>query len=97
MTPTTLIRVLLILVLGTLVALPASSRTLDEIRQRGQLDIGIALFTPWAMIRSDGRPAGFEVEVAARVAMDMGVTPTFHLYDWDELIPALESNEIDVI
>jgi len=86
-----------LLVFGSLATLPVASRTLEEIRERGQLDIGVALFTPWAMIRSDGRPAGFEIEVAARVALDMGVMPAFHLYDWDELIPALESNEIDVI
>lgn len=85
------------LIFGLLATLPAASRTLDEIRGRGQLDIGVALFTPWVLIRNDGRPAGFEIEVGARVALDMGVTPAFHLYDWDELIPALEANEIDVI
>ncbi len=76
---------------------PVQARTPDEIRARGQLDIGVALFTPWVMVRDDGIPTGFEVEVGAKVALDMGVTPAFHFYEWDKLIPALESREIDVI
>ena len=80
-----------------LTAAPAFARGLDEIRERGRLDIGLALFTPWAMVRDDGILTGFEVEVGAGVALDMGVKPAFHLHDWDELIPALESRRIDVV
>lgn len=82
---------------NALTAFPAAARTLDEIRERGQLDIGVALFPPWVMIRNDGVPTGFEVEVGAKAALDMGLTPAFHLYEWDKLILALESGEIDVI
>ena len=87
------------LLLATTLASPpfAAARSLDEIRRSGQLDIGVALFTPWAIIRSDGVPTGFEIEVGARVALDLGVTPAFHLYDWDGLLPALESGKFDEI
>lgn len=86
-----------LLAASTLTAFPAAARSLEEIRQRGQLNIGVNLFTPWAMVRDDGIPTGFEVEVGAKVALDMGVTPAFHLFNWDKLIPALESGDIDVI
>jgi len=86
-----------LLAVSIVTAFPAAARGLDGIRERGQLDIGVTLFTPWAMIRNDGILTGFEAEVGAKVALDMGVTPAFHLYNWDKLIPALESGEIDVI
>lgn len=76
---------------------PASARDLDAVRAAGELRIGVSLFTPWAMLRSDGSLAGFEPEVAARAALDLGVVPVFHVLDWDELIPALRADRIDAI
>ena len=44
-----------------------------------------------------GELIGFEIKVATKVADDMGVKPEFKVYIWDEIIPALQKGEIDVI
>ncbi len=75
----------------------ASGRDLESIRASGELHVGVSLFVPWAMQRRNDSLAGFEPEVAARVAMDLGVSPVYHVLDWDELLPALASDRIDVI
>jgi len=44
-----------------------------------------------------GELIGFEIEVATKVADDMGVKPEFKVYIWEDIIPALQKGEIDVI
>lgn len=74
----------------------ASARTLQEVLNQGRMRVGVALATPWAM-REDGEFKGFEVEVARQLGNDMGVTVDIFAYDWERLVPALESGEIDLI
>jgi polar amino acid transport system substrate-binding protein len=71
--------------------------TLSEIRERGSLRVGVSEFHPWTYRNPDGELEGFEVEVGRRVAQAMGVEPEFRVYIWDEIIDAVEANEIDVI
>jgi polar amino acid transport system substrate-binding protein len=40
---------------------------------------------------------GFEVDVARKIASDMGVKPVLAVYEFEKLIPALQQGEIDVI
>lgn len=75
----------------------AAADTVDGIRQRGTLRVGVALFEPWTIRSEDGELTGFEVDVANRIAQDMGVTPKLQVYDWDKIIDALERGEIDLI
>ena len=37
------------------------------------------------------------MDLARKIAKDMGVKPEFKLYPWDEVIPALQSGEIDIL
>ena len=76
-------------------AAPHSS--FNKIREKGVLRVGVALFTPWAFKGKDGKLIGFEMDVAKKLAKDMGVTPEFISYDWKKLIPALNEGNIDVI
>lgn len=46
---------------------------LDEIRARDTLRVGISTYMPWAMYTSDGELVGYEVDVAERLAEDLGV------------------------
>jgi polar amino acid transport system substrate-binding protein len=87
--------VLLVLLLG----LPFGSYadTLGTIRERGSVRVGVALFTPWTMRSDAGELSGFEVDVARQIAADMGVAPDIKVYDWKDIIPALEKGEIDLI
>ena len=70
---------------------------LDDILQRGKMRVGISLFTPWAIKTKPDNLVGFEVDVANKLARDMGVEPDFKIYVWEEIIAALKNGDIDVI
>ncbi|MFT4578942.1 MAG: polar amino acid transport system substrate-binding protein [Nitrospinales bacterium] len=74
-----------------------SSSKFQSILNSGKLRVGVALFTPWVFKDKNGDLAGFEIDVAEKLANDMGLKPNFSSYDWDNLIPALLRGEIDVI
>lgn len=74
----------------------AEKRTFEQVRSAGTLRIGVYLLEPYVMQGASGL-VGSEIDVATRVARDMGVTPHFKLYDWSALIPALQKGEIDII
>ena len=74
-----------------------SHSSFNKIRERGVLRVGISPFTPWAFKDKDGKLVGFEIDVAKKLAKDMGVTPKFISYDWEKLIPALNEGKIDII
>jgi polar amino acid transport system substrate-binding protein len=76
---------------------PAAARELQEVLNTGTLRVGITLYAPWAMRGNDGQLVGFEVDVARQLAADLGVKAELLPYDVERLVPALESNEIDVI
>jgi polar amino acid transport system substrate-binding protein len=83
-----------------LLSFPFSSAfadTMDDILKSGKVKIGVSLFTPWTLKNDAGILSGFEVDVANKLAQDMGVDSEFHIYEWDKIIDALMSGEIDVI
>jgi polar amino acid transport system substrate-binding protein len=94
---TLLILPLVWLLAATPAAMPAAAATLDEILERGTLRVGMALTTPWAMRDADGALIGFEADVAAQLARDLGVELQAETMAFDELIPALEEGAIDLI
>lgn len=71
-------------------------RTFQQIREAGQLRVGVYELIPYAMRAGDGL-IGSEIDTANRLAKDMGVEASFRLYDWEQLIPALQRGEIDII
>ena len=75
----------------------ASADVLDEILERGTIRVGVAEFAPWTIKTASGELIGFEIELSKSLAKDMGVTPEFKVYEWDNLIPALQNGEIDII
>ncbi len=75
----------------------AGADVLDEILERGTIRFGVAEFEPWTMKSESGELIGFEIDVANKIAKDMGVKAEFRLYPWDEIIPALQNGEIDVL
>lgn len=70
---------------------------LKETLDRGTIRVGVSLFEPWTMQDDTGNLSGYEIEVADRLASDMGVKPDFKIYKWEEIIPALMKGEIDII
>ncbi|MCL5807007.1 MAG: transporter substrate-binding domain-containing protein, partial [Deltaproteobacteria bacterium] len=46
---------------------------LEQVLKRGVLRVGMSTFVPWAMQDKSGNFVGFEIDVANRLAQDMGV------------------------
>lgn len=85
-----------------LVSLPAGAQTvqqsaIDTIVKRGTMMVGMATFVPWAMRDKDGKLVGFEVDVATKLANDLGVKLELVPTAWDGIIPALLAGKFDVI
>lgn len=86
-----------LLILGALVSLAIQARTLDEVLESGKLRVAVSLFTPWTLKGKDGELQGFEIEVTKRLANDMGVKPEFEVFQWDDVLPALEQGKVDIV
>jgi len=71
--------------------------TLEQVLKRKTLRVGMSTFVPWAMKDKTGKLVGFEIDVANRLAEDMGVKVEFVPTSWDGIIPALLSGKFDVI
>ena len=70
---------------------------IEEARDRGTLRVGLGLFEPWSACNADGELIGFEIDVATKVAEDMGVEVEFVRTNWSYIIPSLIVEEFDVI
>ena len=75
----------------------ASESVLETIKKRNALKVGMATFVPWAMRDKKGELVGFEIDVATKLAEDMGVEIEFVPTAWDGIIPALIAGKFDVI
>jgi len=70
---------------------------LEQVLRRGVLRVGMSTFVPWAMKDMTGKLIGFEIDVATRLAKDMGVKVEFIPTKWAGIIPALLTGKFDVI
>lgn len=75
----------------------APATTFAQILATHKLRVGTFLSLPNAMKASDGKLSGGDIDIAERVAKDMGVTLEIKTYDWEQLIPALQHGDIDLI
>ncbi len=71
--------------------------TIEQVAKRGVLRVGMSTFVPWAMTDKTGQLIGFEIDVATRLAKDMGVKVEFVPTKWAGIIPALLTGKFDVI
>ena len=71
--------------------------TIEQVLKRGVLRVGFSTFVPWAMKDKTGKLVGFEIDVATRLAKDMGVKAEFVPTKWSGIIPALLTGKFDVI
>jgi len=69
----------------------------EQIMKRGTLKVGMSTFVPWAMKDKTGKLVGFEIDVATRLAEDMGVKVEFVPTKWAGIIPALLTGKFDVV
>ena len=87
----------LCLLVGLVLSGSVQADALDEILDNGKIRVGVSLFEPWAMKNPSGQLVGHEIEVAKKLAGDLGVEPEFKVYPWAGIIGALNRGEIDVI
>ncbi|TVQ35359.1 MAG: amino acid ABC transporter substrate-binding protein [Geminicoccaceae bacterium] len=86
---------------GVTAAVPApvhaQENLIDSIVQRGVMRVGVGNFVPWVFRSKTGDIVGFEVDVATKLAEDMGVQVEFVPTVWDGMIPALLAGNFDVV
>ncbi|QJB57826.1 transporter substrate-binding domain-containing protein [Pseudodesulfovibrio sp. zrk46] len=78
-------------------ATAAEKSQLETILKRGTIKVGFDTFKPWAMKDKNGEYIGFEIEVARKLAKDMGVKVEFVPTKWSGIIPALLTGKFDII
>lgn len=71
--------------------------TLTIIRRRNRLDVGLASFIPWAMHDKNGNMIGFNVEVAKKLASDLGVQLNLMPAGHVSLLPDLTNKRYDIL
>jgi polar amino acid transport system substrate-binding protein len=75
----------------------AGNSTIEKILRSGKLRVGMATFIPWAMQSKTGEWVGFEIDVAKRLAKDMGVEVEFVPTKWEGIIPSLLTGKFDLV
>ena len=83
--------------LALLAPSPAAAELLAEIRSRGVLKVGMAEYEPWMTRGADGKPVGLEVELAERLAGDLGVELEVVAMPFEALVDRLAVREVDLI
>ena len=99
---TTLIAFFLLTAMTMALAVPDAKASdhdsqLDTILKRGTIKVGFDTFKPWAMKDKSGEYVGFEIEVARKLAKDMGVEIELVPTKWSGIIPALLTGKFDII
>jgi polar amino acid transport system substrate-binding protein len=71
---------------------------LRKIVERGTLVVGMELkFWPFEYVDEQGKPVGYDVEIAQTLADRLGVRLEIKDMEWTGLIPALSAGKIDLI
>jgi polar amino acid transport system substrate-binding protein len=86
------------LLTGIALAQPAAAVTPEEIKARGKLIVGIQGDNPpWGFVTSAGKQDGFDADMGALYAKELGVEVEFVPLEVNNRIPALTSGRVDVL
>jgi len=84
---------IVVLIIGAIFA-----GTLAEIKGRGKLIIGTEpTFPPFEYVNENNEIVGFDIDIAKKIAEELGVELEILNLPFDSLIPALMSDKIDLI
>lgn len=92
-----LVQILAILCAASLAGQQTTARTLQQIRNSGELRVAVALASPWVMRDGEGEFIGYEIDIGRALADDLGVEVRFVLYEADDLMTAVEIGEADIV
>jgi polar amino acid transport system substrate-binding protein len=70
---------------------------IEQIAKRGVMKVGMDVFVPWAMKDKKGELIGFEIDIAKKLAKDMGIKIEFIPTKWSGIIPSLITGKFDVL
>lgn len=83
--------------LGSL-AMNATAQTVDEIKKKGTVTIGILVdFPPYGTVDSSNQPDGYDADVAKLLAKDWGVKLNLVPVTGPNRIPFLLTNKVDLL
>lgn len=70
----------------------------DAIKARGKLVVAMDVgYDPFEILNPEGKPVGYDVDLANEVAKDLGVAVELKPVDWDGIIGELLTGKVDVI
>lgn len=76
----------------------AMAQTTEEIKARGSINIGMLVdFPPFGILDAQGKPDGYDADVAKLLAQDLGVTANIVPVTGPNRIPYLISNQVDIL
>lgn len=76
----------------------ASGNTLSEIKEKGELTIGLDdTFPPMEYRNDKNELVGFDIDFAEAIAKELGVKVKFVPSAWDGILPGLDAKRFDII
>jgi len=75
----------------------AEESTIELIKKRGVIQVGVSNFVPWVMRDSKGELIGFEIDIARKLAEDINVKLELFPTAFDGIIPGLLAGKFDII
>lgn len=79
-------------------AVAANAETIDQVKQKGELTVGMLVdFPPYGIMNSQNQPDGYDADVAKTLAKDLGVKLKIVPVTGPNRIPYLLTNKVDLL
>ena len=79
-------------------AAPAAAQSLEELKKKGVLTVGLLVdFPPYGILNQQNQPDGYDAEVARLLAKDLGMKVNLVPVTGPNRIPFLLTNKVDVL
>ena len=76
----------------------ASAETIDQVKQKGELTVGMLVdFPPYGIMNTQNQPDGYDADVAKLLAKDLGVKVKLVPVTGPNRIPYLLTDKVDVL
>ena len=76
----------------------ASAETIDQVKQKGELTVGMLVdFPPYGIMNTENQPDGYDADVARLLAKDLGVKVKIVPVTGPNRIPYLLTDKVDVL
>jgi polar amino acid transport system substrate-binding protein len=87
-----------VLVTGLAAMVPAAAQSVDEIKKKGQVTIGMLVdFPPFGITNAEGQPDGYDADIAKALAKHLGVKANIIPVTGPNRIPFLLTGKLDML